>query len=259
MDDGAFFIGWSNNLGRRLSRFLTGAAVVFLLAAAGLGAGIGASLDDPSGSLFKLGERQADGSPARSAGWGEEQILRGYITTLGYALFHLPPDNEHPRGRVLLLAGDGKYAAPAGNGPSEVRGMLLRRGSVEMLVAADRPRSIEQADPRLVPAVQEPLGHWRISGEICDGKCFTGAMAPGTGLAHRACADLCLIGGLPAVLQTAEPVAGSSTILLASLDGGPPPAEILKYVAVPIEVEGALERLGNVLVLRIDPARMHLL
>lgn len=253
-----FFIGWSGKAGPRLARFLGLIAVVCVAGMALVGFGLGSRADDPAAGLLRLGERDAAGGPVRPDDWGGEQILRGHLSRIGYPVLHLPPSTAHPRGRVMLLSGDGKRAPDwtGKAGPAELRGSVLRRGAIEMLVVDGPARPLDDA-AGLSPAGREPLGRWRIAGEICDGKCYAGAMRPGSGVAHKACANLCLIGDLPAILVTNDPVAGSHYLLLAGLDGGPPPALIRDTVAIPVELEGEVERIGNVLVLRLDARRIR--
>jgi hypothetical protein len=128
-------------------------------------------------------------------------------------------------------------------------GVIIRRGTLDMLqVDALAPED----GPAVVPA-PVPLGRWRLVGEICDGKCETGAMRPGNGLAHRACAMLCLAGGVPPVFVTAGPVEGAGFLLLAGADGGPIPASLRALTALRVVVDGTLERRGDLLVFRADP------
>jgi hypothetical protein len=96
-----------------------------------------------------------------------------------------------------------------------------------------------------------PLGKWRLSGEICDGKCLSGAMRPGRGLSHRACANLCLIGGVPPVFVSAEPVDGEEFFLMADENGDPLPDQYLDHVAVYISLDGEIERRGNIRVFKV--------
>ena len=104
-----------------------------------------------------------------------------------------------------------------------------------------------------------PLGRWRIAGEICDGKCLAGAMRPGRGLAHKACANLCLVGDIPPVFATTGPVDGERYMLLAGPDGGPMPAEMYDFTAVLIDAEGEVYRRGDLLIFRVDPTTMRVL
>jgi hypothetical protein len=92
-------------------------------------------------------------------------------------------------------------------------------------------------------------------GEICDGKCYPGGMTPGFGLAHRACAALCITGAVPALFIVAAPVAGASSLLLAGPDGGPPSEALVALAGRPLELEGEVERLGTITVFRVDPAK----
>lgn len=91
-----------------------------------------------------------------------------------------------------------------------------------------------------------------MTGEICDGKCAAGSMRPGDGLAHKACANLCISGGLPPVLVMDLPVAGSTVVLIAGPDGGPMPKALYDLVALPVQIEGQLERRDDLLVFRAD-------
>ncbi|MGI9422759.1 MAG: hypothetical protein ACR2PA_06170, partial [Hyphomicrobiaceae bacterium] len=105
----------------------------------------------------------------------------------------------------------------------------------------------------------EALGRWRLKGEICDGKCLAGAMRPGRGLAHRACANLCLIGGVPPIFVASEPVAGSQFFLLADQDGNALPDAYLNHVAVYISLDGTIERRGKILLFKVDLASLKVL
>jgi hypothetical protein len=248
-----FFIGWSGRTGPRLGRFLAAVAILCLVAMGFVGYGLSRRADDPAASLLRLGERDSAGAPVRPEDWGAEQVLRGHVSRLGYPLLHLPPSTAYSRGRVMLLTGDGKNGPtlPVAAGPMELRGSVLRRGSLEMLVVEGA--TLLPGSPELRPAMQEALGRWLIAGEICDGKCYAGAMRPGAGLAHKACANLCLTGEVPAVFVAADPVAGSHFLLLADADGGPVPTALLGRVGIPVTLQGEVERIGNVLVLRLDP------
>ncbi len=241
---GPFYIGWASGVPRGLRGFLATVALAVLLVAASLGALLSASVDDPGG-----GEWLWDAGP---------QTLRGVVTVHPYPTLHLPPDSDHPAGRPVLLSGLGKTgvaADPALEGLLvEATGVMLKRGTVDqMQVEEPGLVAVEGADPTPAPPAL-PLGRWRITGEICDGKCWNGAMRPGTGIAHRACASLCLIGGIPPVFVTTRPVEGSGFLLLGGPDGGPMPQALLDQVGLRVTLEGRLERRGGLLVFLADPA-----
>ena len=251
-----YFIGWRGITNARTGFFLACIALLIVTVLGVAGFGLSRTLDDPSASLLRLGERDAQGATLRPADGGPPVVLRGYLSATGYPLLHVLGDSNHPRDRVLLLSGEGKRAAdvPASPGPVEISGNIVRRGSLEMLVA-DAPAKPLPASPEWQAPARELLGRWRISGEICDGKCYTGAMRPGAGLAHRACANLCLIGDIPPVFVTMAPVAGSSFLILESSDQGKLPEALRAVTGIPVELEGIVERIGNALIFRVDPGR----
>jgi len=51
-----------------------------------------------------------------------------------------------------------------------------------------------------MPLVPDAPVRW--TGEIIDPKCYAGSMKPGDGKTHKACAALCLRGGIPPVFVT---------------------------------------------------------
>ena len=77
-------------------------------------------------------------------------------------------------------------------------------------------------------------------------------MRPGTGIAHRPCANLCLIGGLPAVLIATGTIEGSAFFCSATAPAAPLPERVHDLVALPVTLEGTVERRGDLLILRTD-------
>jgi hypothetical protein len=134
----------------------------------------------------------------------------------------------------------------------EATGVMMKRGSLDMLQANTPLHGVDGA--AVVPK-PVPLGRWRITGEICDGKCYAGSMRPGAGIAHRACANFCLIGGVPPVFVSTAPVEGTSFMLLANQQGGPLPDKLYDLVALRVVLEGDLERRGDLLVFKVDLSR----
>lgn len=233
-----FFIGWQAAMAPRLARFLAGVATLLLGAALALALALGAAADDPAGPGFA----QAPGAGAPPPPGGEAG-LEGVLALAPYPVLHLVD------GRPVLLAEDGKRGAaidPALEGRSvAARGFVLHRGGIAMLVLAGPPEPLAAALP---PPAVERLGRWRISGEICDGKCAAGGMRPGTGLAHRACATLCLDGALPPVFVATAPVAGHGYLLLGAAGGGPLPPALRDRIGLRVTLDGAVERRGDLLV-----------
>ncbi len=187
--------------------------------------------------------------------------LTGVVDPLPYPILRVPAKDGTPA-RAVLLGGQTKVGAQervaVGTPVIEVGGVFVRRGDIEMLLISGNGAKASAAPlPLFQPAPSEDLGRWRLTGEICDGKCYGGAMKPGRGLAHKACANLCITEGLPPVLVMELPVEGSTVVLLAAEDGGPMPDALLHLTAVPIQLEGRLERRDDLLIFRVDQSSIQ--
>lgn len=243
--DAPFFVGYLP-VPPGLRGFLGAVSAAVLLASAALGLALSATVPDPGGGGFRW-----DLGP---------QTLVGVVRAAPYGTVTLTqPVGTLAAGHTVMLSGNGKtgvrdQATPLDGTGATVTGFLLQRGDLDMLQVDTMAPGAAAA-----PVADVDLGRWRISGEICDGKCVAGAMRPGTGLSHKACANFCLIGDIPPVLVTTAPVAGQNYLLIAGPDGGPIPAGLLDYVAVLVEVEGQVTRRGDLLILRIDPDSVRVL
>ncbi len=241
MNEPSFFVGYAASLPADTKSFLLKVAAGWVFLMGALALTLSVATDDPGDGHF--------------AG---DAVLTGLVTNAPYPVLFLPPDAGHPLGHAVLLAGDGKTGAQSQSLSLEGKrakasGYMLKRGELDMLVLG-----AVSAEPAAEPSASfnpAPLGRWRVTGEICDGKCYTGGMRPGTGLAHKACANLCIAGGAPPVFVSAAPVEGSIFLLMAGPDGGPAPQGIADLAGLPVQVEGDIERRGDLLVLKADWAR----
>lgn len=246
-----FFIGWARGIATGLRRFLLPIGLGVLLGLPVMGVLLGGAADDPADAHFGTVPGQTTLADLPS-----QEALRGIILDGPSPLLHLPADARHLRGRTLLLAGDGKTAAPIDAAMLRGRlvaaeGYVVRRGTIEMLVIGTAPSVVDGAAVPAPPPI-ERLGRWRITGEICDGKCAAGSMRPGTGLAHRACATLCLDGDIPAIFVPTGPVEGQSFLLLADRDGRPPLPAMRDLIGHRVTLDGNVERRGALLVFRAE-------
>ena len=236
-----FFIGYINAVPRGLGSFLCFVAAGVVGAMAMLGYVLSLRTSDP--------------------GWavqGYEHIeVRGLLEARPYPVLRVPT-SENRRARTYLLAGEGKYGVTAqadglyGRWVT-VAGYLIKRGTLDMLLVDDTEGIVVASvtdGPR--PIEPESLGRWRLTGEICDGKCYAGAMSPGTGLAHKACANLCLFGGVPPVFVSTGPVAGSEFFLLTDVNDTDKSSIFFDYVGRVVSVEGEIERIDNFYIFKAD-------
>ena len=231
-----FFIGWSSHSVRLLRRRMAAVAVLLLATMGVLGLALGAGIGDPGGGAF-----------------GDNVTVHGVVIAQPYPVLIADPDPAHPLGHAMLLAGGGKIgvednARPLDGKRARIDGLVVKRGTLDMLLVWDMQRAEGDA---AVPA-SEPLGRWRLTGEICDGKCYSGVMRPGAGLAHKACANVCLMAGVPPVLVTTTPVAGSQFLLMADAAGRALSDALRDHVAIAQRMDGDVVRVADLLIFRTD-------
>lgn len=240
-----FFVGWGK-MPASLRDFAIGVGLGLVLLLGLAGFMVAATQDDPGDGAF-LGAAEAV----------------GVLTAAPYPVLHVTESATFPAGTALLLSGIGKRGVEDRAGPLDgalvaVKGARIARGEIEGLqVDPGADGMVPAAGAASAPEAVD-LGRWRITGEICDGKCLAGAMRPGTGLAHKACANLCLIGGAPPVFVATGRVDGAAFFLLGDAAGGPVSGAVLSRTAVLVEAEGRVERRGGIHVFRIDPASVRL-
>ncbi len=198
----------------------------------------------------------ADGGPGGYANDLKGGTLTGVIDALPYPILRVAASDDAPA-RAYLMGGQAKNGVAVRTGQMAgaqvtVGGVFVRRGDMEILLSNNNQINPAPDAAAFTPAPPQDLGRWRLVGEICDGKCYAGAMKPGSGLAHKACANLCIQTGLPPVLVMALPVEGATEVVLADQDGGPMPAALLDMTAIPVQMDGHLERRDDLLVFRID-------
>ncbi len=250
MTDKPFFVGY---LG--LSQ---GMRVLFLVMAV-LGIAAGAGL-----SMLIAGTQDDPGPAALRFDFGR-QTVTGIVELTPTPILHVTEGTENiPVGHTLMLSGQGKNGAlprarPLDGQLAVASGVLLTRGDLDMLQLRGGSNGLAAADgaaqgPAPMP---EPLGRWRLAGEISDGKCAAGAMRPGLGLAHKACANLCIANGLPPVFISSQPVEGADFMLIAGEAEAPMPAELYNWVAEYVVLEGDLARHGDLLVLTVDTSTLE--
>jgi hypothetical protein len=97
------------------------------------------------------------------------------------------------------------------------------------------------------------LGLQTLRGEIVDSKCYLGVMKPGRGKPHRACATLCIRGGVPPVLRVETTGGEYRHLLLTDQAGGALNDRVLELIAEPVEITGRVRRDGDLLILETDP------
>jgi nitrite reductase/ring-hydroxylating ferredoxin subunit len=197
---------------------------------------------------------------ARSAfEFGRPRELSGWIGLTPAPHLAVPRPGSEGFSRYLLVAqgkhGAAELAAPFDGRFVSLSASLAHRDGATLLELV--PDSIQPAaPPALQPEAAGPreLGPQRLRGEIVDSKCFLGVMKPGELKSHRACASLCIRGGIPPVLCVRRDDGSALYWLLVDAAGGAINQAVLPYVAEPVEIEGQGQVFGDLRVLRVDPA-----
>jgi hypothetical protein len=252
-DRDEFFVGWRPTP-RKYVRFLRPIVAALLLAAGATAVTLAVLQRDP-------GTGQWDVDNVRT--------FDGIAYTKPYAMVRIPGERPEDPPRTLLLVEDGKFGALARvarlvQGRTEgvavrVTGTILHRDGRFMLELAEGDKGLrrltaaEQAKlpPLGWPAPEVLAEHVTLKGEIIDPKCYLGAMKPGGGKTHKACAMLCISGGVPPMLVTRDAAKNETFYLLATAEGGVANERVLDFVGDPVEVSGRLERHGDLHLLRI--------
>ena len=182
--------------------------------------------------------------------FGNVQEVEGVVRAHPY------PALEDDAGVTHSLVGEGKHGAAI----EELDGRRVRlagtriyrddQNMLEVVGGSPSPLS-EQAVPG---ASVQDLGEVTLVGEIVDSKCYLGVMKPGRGKPHRACASLCIRGGVPPVFLVETAEGERRFLLLVDEEGGTVNDRVLDRVAEPLEITGRLSRKGERLVLAADPA-----
>nr|WP_319383988.1 hypothetical protein [uncultured Roseibium sp.] len=245
--DAPFYVGYLNAVPKPLVTFLAVFAICFT---GGLGLAalaLSSTQNDPGSGGFQ---------------WGNRFENVGILELRPYPVLRVAADGESEP-RTYMLAGQGKRGAfnqaeKHGSTPVTLRGVPVNRGDLTM-IQVGRVEAAEDAGTPFTPSEPVPLGRWKLTGEICDGKCYAGAMRPGRGLAHKACADLCLTGGIPPVFVSSGPVENRNFFLMADKDGNLLGDEIKPLLALYVELEGDVERLDDLMVFKVDLAKARIL
>lgn len=245
-DKGEMFIGWAKAPAVD-RRFLLGALPLGLVGAGGVSWLIASELDDPGAGSWLTNATHK---------------VSGHLVTAPYPMIRVA-DPAAPFGvRTVLLVAQGKCtsALEFGNNavsPITASGALIQRNQRQMLeVPPLLEKWLEPAEIRMTSAVAEPqsesLGVHRLSGTVMDSKCFFGVMRPGSGKTHKACASLCIRGGIPPSFWVRTKDGRESVLLMTDAEGGPISMDILPLVADPVEAEGEIVRVGDLLLFRAD-------
>ena len=240
MAEDPFFVGYSRELAKPTRRFLLTAGAGLAVGAGVVGLGLGAAAPHPGPGVWDQGKKVA---------------VTGTIYPGPY--LHLLTEDLGDGLRTVLLVGAGKdrisvrpaltYTGAA------VTGTLIERGEHAMM-AVDGIYP-DPAPGRVSPGEEKDLGEVLMTGEILDAKCWFGAMRPGHGTTHKACATLCAKGGLPlAFCESGRCGDGKAALLLLNERGQAFGPEVLPLIADPVMVRGRIVEVAGLRQVRVKLA-----
>jgi hypothetical protein len=241
--DDAFFVGWADTPPAD-RRFFLRLGLGLIAGSAGLGAGLAALQRAPG-----------------AGGWDPDKVRewRGTVSAAPYAMLRSRDlGGDTPRTALLSCLGKCGVAAQIGGlegQPVVVTGSLIQRGRHSM-IAVDEQGPWLRRDERAAPDVSlalpeiEALGEVSLRGEILDSKCWFGAMRPSEGKLHKACASLCIRGGIPPAFFARGP-AGEAALMILTDAGRAHGPDLLGLVADPVHVSARVLRRGDLLMLDV--------
>jgi hypothetical protein len=237
-----FFVGY-RPAPRRLTPFLRAIALGAVTVASGLSA------------LLSVAQR--DPGPGR---WDVDAV----ITVEG--TLREAPYPTVDAGGPLLLVGQGKRGAAERvkglDGMTvRLRGSRLQRDGLRLLELGDDNAVEVLGGGRTDAPKPGPGSPVMMRGQVVDPKCFCGAMKPGDGKTHKACAALGLRGGIPPVLVTRDGGGKPKYYLLANASGdglaGDDLARLLRFAGDAVEVNGTVAGEAALPTFRVDVSSLR--
>ena len=239
-----FYVGYTDPPPARIRRFLRRVALATLAAAA------------VAAAVAALGHRDL---PAAHFEFGHVRTFEGFVVADPYPSLLVPGDTAFAR---YLLTAPGKFGADelvasVVGRAATLRGTLAHRDGQAMIQVEPgtvAPRETAESPPRLP---ETDLGTRRVEGEIVGSKCYLGVMNPGSGVTHRACATVCIRGGVPPLLEVRRADGGREGIVLAGSGGEAIGGRLEGLIATPVGMTGRLVRRGETTFLFVDPAEIR--
>ena len=243
-----FYIGWEAKAAPGIGRTLRTVVIALLLLALLVPVVLAVSQRMIGASVFEWGNHKSFSGILQATPYPHLLVPRpGNADGLSrYSTYYLVAPWKFGLDRNAIATFDGKSVV--------LQGTLIYRGNQTMVEV--QPGTIQVTNSAAIPALPQSilLGKQTLTGEIVDSKCFLGVMNPGQLTPHRACAIRCISGGVPPVLLVRQKDGPAVYLLLVSTEGKPVNKQVLDLVAEPVEITGEVERQGELLILRADPA-----
>jgi len=207
------------------------------------------------------------GSGSTGVGYGPQaptpsEGVVGLLTTHPVGVLWVPSDHGPS---AILLVRQGKFGIGTqfdamNDTVVRVAGYQLEREGRRMIELGGAPVPAELPHEQLDALRARTITSARaasITGEIVDEKCWLGRMRPGAARTHRACAQLCVAGGIAPVIVGTDAEGSAFAAIVVGADGDAIGDEVLPYLAEPVTVHGELVREGDLDYLRVAPGGLE--
>jgi len=244
-----FYIGWEQRAPSGIGRRTRLTVLVLLVLAVLIAAALAVSQRLIGASVFEFGELKTFTGILEANPYPHLLVPRPGATdgAAAFSSYYLVAEWKFGLSAKAIQGFDGKAVT--------LQGSLIYRGNQTMIQVAEKTlQAAKMPVPPLTGQEIIPLGRETLTGEIVDSKCYLGVMNPGQLTPHRACAIRCISGGIPPVLLVRPQKGPPIYLLLVSAEGKPVNQQVLDYVAEPVSITGDVEREGEFLILRADPA-----
>jgi hypothetical protein len=262
-----FYIGWQSKAPPGISSRVRRSVILLFALAVVLGVLLAVAQRTIGASVFEWGKVKSFSGILKSRPYPHLLVPRpgAKTTSTAFSSYYLVKPSK--------FGFDAETAKGLDDQRVSLKGTLIYRGNQTMIEVTDNSIRASEASTRS-PALRAPsppiveerdgvkaslinpisLGQQTLIGEIVDSKCYLGVMNPGGLTPHRACAIRCISGGIPPVLLVRQPNGTALYFLLVSQDGRPVNKQILELIAEPVQISGEVQRQGELLILRADPA-----
>ena len=195
--------------------------------------------------------------------------IEGFLQAEPYALLRTSDGTIRSGVRTILLVEEGKFGAreralPLDGQFVRASGTFLHREGRSMVELSAGSESLQIAQPppdldrsKFLVSSSDSGPPVTVQGEIIDPKCYLGAMKPGGGKTHKACAILCISGGIPPMLAVRDAAGYETFYLLTDPEGASAKDCVLRYVGDFVELQGDVKMHGDLPVLRVNPASIR--
>jgi len=183
-------------------------------------------LSDAAGGVYEFGQVRT---------WSGTIELSPYPTLI-------TKDEDGSALELLLVAqfkhGAGERVRELQGRSVKLRGTRIARNGITMIELSSNP--ITDTNQAVMGLPNTPFeGEWvTAQGQIVDSKCWLGVMNPGDGIVHRACANLCIRGGIPPIFVFQDSRGQVHYALLHRSSGESILADILPLVGRPVSLRG---------------------